>query len=149
MLVLTRKPGERIVVGKDYEIEVLSVTTGVVKFAFYVDQPLTLMPGNVELDLGGVSPVKLTRKVDDSVIIGRGADTEIEILVVSVKGEAVRVGIKAPRDVQIHRYEVWEAIEKENIAAAKAPAVDLGQIRKLMKDHQQPAKTDDDDPKAG
>lgn len=135
---MTRKPGERIVVGKDYVIEVLAVKTGVVKFAFYVDQPLTLMPGNVELDFGGVSPVKLTRKVDDSVIIGSGPGAEIEILVVSVKGEAVRVGIKAPRHIQIHRFEVWEAIEQENIAAAKAPEMDLDQVRELMKGQKQP-----------
>lgn len=137
MLVLTRKPGERIVVGNAYQIEVVSAERGVVTLALHVDQPLTLMPGNVRIEAvaderGGVRPIRVSRKVDDSVIIGDDLERQIEVLVVSVKGEAVRVGVKAPRDVQVHRQEVFELIERENIAAAQAAKVDVRQMRRLL-----------------
>lgn len=138
MLVLTRKPGEKIIVGNTCQIEVVTAEHGVVTLALYVDQPLTLMPGNVRIDTGMSAPgearraIRLTRKVDDSVLIGEDLDRQIEILVVSVKGEAVRVGVKAPRDVQVHRQEVFELIETENIAAAQAPSMDALQLQKLL-----------------
>lgn len=144
MLVLTRKPGETIVVGNNYRIEVVAVQRGVVKFAFYVDQPVTLMPGNVLIDAGdgdregAARPIKVTRKVDDSVVIGEDENRQIEVLVVSVKGEAVRVGVKAPRDIQVHRQEVFEQILQENIAAAQPTDLDPSQLRQLLRAPQQP-----------
>jgi carbon storage regulator len=134
MLVLTRKPGERIVVGSAFQVEVVSVEHGVVKFALYVDQPVTLMPGDVRIEVGGdgSQPVRVTRKVDDSVVIGDDLALQVEILVVSVKGEAVRIGVKAPRDVQVFREEVWEEIRRQNIAAAQAAELDSAQLKKLL-----------------
>ena len=138
MLVLTRKPGERIVVGNRCDVEIVSVARGVVKFCFRVDAPVILLPGNIELDTGGAPgethPITITRKVDDSVVINAGGSAPVEVLVVSVKGEAVRVGVKAPRDVTVHRQEVWEMIQQENIAAAQVPAdIDPGQLAGLLK----------------
>jgi carbon storage regulator len=52
----------------------------------------------------------LTRKPGQSIIIGDG----IEVQVLSVAGEKVRLGITAPRDVSIFRNEVYERIESEN-----------------------------------
>jgi len=135
MLVLTRKPGEKIIVGNQYQIEIAAVQRGVVKFVFNVNQPLTLMPGNIDLDVASgsePSQITVTRKVDDSVIIGADPEKQVEILVVSVKGEAVRVGVKAPREVTVHREEVWRMIEEENIAASQAPDVDAEEIQKLL-----------------
>ena len=77
-------------------------------------------------------PIRVSRKVDDSVIIGDDLERQIEVLVVSVKGEAVRVGVKAPRDVQVHRQEVFELIERENIAAAQAAPVDTRRLQQLL-----------------
>lgn len=145
MLVLTRKPGEKIIVGNTYQIEIVAAEHGVVTLALSVDQPLTLMPGNVRIDTGmpapgaAPRPIRLSRKVDDSVLIGDELERQIEVLVVSIKGEAVRVGIKAPRDVQVHRQEVFELIETENIAAAQAPSVDTSQLQKLLGRRQCPA----------
>ena len=51
-----------------------------------------------------------------NVVVGA---QDIEVLVVSVKGESVRVGVKAPRHVQIHRHEIYELIQGENIAASR------------------------------
>jgi carbon storage regulator len=135
MLVLTRKPGEKIIVGNQYQIEIAAVQRGKVKFIFSVNQPLTLMPGNIDLDVAGdneLTQLTVTRTVDDSVIIGTDPEKQVEILVVSVKGEAVRVGVKAPREVTVHREEVWRMIEEENIAAAQAPDVDTEEIQKLL-----------------
>lgn len=55
----------------------------------------------------------LTRKVNQSIVIGDG----IEVVVLEVRGEQVRLGIKAPRDVAVHRKEVFEQILAENEAA--------------------------------
>jgi len=62
----------------------------------------------------------LSRKKDESVIIDDG----IEISVVDIRGDQVKLGIKAPRDVKVYRNEVFQAIQAENRAAASAP-VDL------------------------
>jgi carbon storage regulator len=51
----------------------------------------------------------LTRKPGQSIMIGDG----IEVQVLSVAGEKVRVGITAPRDIPIFRHEVYERIEQE------------------------------------
>lgn len=52
----------------------------------------------------------LTRKPDQSVVIG----SEIEITVLEIRGEQVRLGIRAPRDISVHRKEVFEQILNEN-----------------------------------
>jgi carbon storage regulator len=51
----------------------------------------------------------LTRKPGQSIMIG----DDIEVQVLSVAGEKVRLGINAPRDVSIYRHEVFERIEEE------------------------------------
>ena len=54
----------------------------------------------------------LTRKPDQSIIIG----SDIEITVLEVRGEQVRLGIRAPRSVAVHRKEVFEQINSDNDA---------------------------------
>ena len=61
----------------------------------------------------------LTRRVGERVVVGE----EIEITVVSVRGDQVRLGIAAPREVSIYRAEVAEAVRRENAAAARAAEV--------------------------
>ena len=56
----------------------------------------------------------MTRKRDESIIVGRN----IEIVVVDIRGDKVRLGINAPNELPIHRREVFEAIH----GAADAPA---------------------------
>ncbi len=50
----------------------------------------------------------LSRQKDKSIMIG----DDIEITIVDVRGDKVRLGITAPRSVQVHRKEVYEAIKK-------------------------------------
>jgi carbon storage regulator len=52
----------------------------------------------------------LTRRVNESIIIN---DREIEIIVLGVKGNQVRIGIDAPRDMEVHREEVYRRIKRE------------------------------------
>ena len=56
----------------------------------------------------------LSRKKNESIVI----DDRITITVVEIRGDKVRLGIEAPRDVPIHRSEVYEAIRRANEAAA-------------------------------
>lgn len=56
----------------------------------------------------------LTRRPNESITIGE----EVEITVVEVRGDQVRLGIRAPRDLAVHRKEVWVQIKKENQVAA-------------------------------
>ena len=56
----------------------------------------------------------ITRKVDQSLII----NGNIEIVVTGVTKDGVRLGIIAPREVQVHRREVFEAIAEANRAAS-------------------------------
>lgn len=58
----------------------------------------------------------LSRKKGQSIMIG----SDIEISIVDVQGEQVRLGINAPREVSIHRKEVFEEIIAENRQAAAA-----------------------------
>jgi carbon storage regulator len=64
----------------------------------------------------------LTRKPGQSIMIGDG----VEVQVLSVAGEKVRLGITAPRDVSIFRNEVYDRIESENSAGAQDEDVDDG-----------------------
>ncbi len=54
----------------------------------------------------------LSRKKNQSIIIS-GSEGEIRITVVEVRGDKVRLGIEAPREVPVHRSEVLEAIRRE------------------------------------
>ena len=51
----------------------------------------------------------LSRKQDEKIIIG----DSITLMVVAIQGDKVRLGIEAPKDVSIHREEVYQAIQRE------------------------------------
>lgn len=70
----------------------------------------------------------LTRKPDQSIMVGG----EIEITILEVRGEQVRVGIRAPREVSIHRKEVFDQIREENRSAMAAPDADLATIGEIL-----------------
>ncbi len=55
----------------------------------------------------------LARKLNESIMIG----DEIEIVVIDIKNDQIKLGIKAPRSIAVHRKEVYEDIQLENIAA--------------------------------
>ncbi|MFL8936248.1 carbon storage regulator CsrA [Rossellomorea oryzaecorticis] len=57
----------------------------------------------------------LTRKTGEAIQIGE----DIEISVVSIKGDQVKLGINAPKNVEIHRKEIYLTIQEENNEASK------------------------------
>lgn len=66
----------------------------------------------------------LSRQRDETIMIG----DDIEITVVDIRGDKVRLGITAPSTIPVHRKEVYEAIQRENREASKVKMEDLGQL---------------------
>lgn len=56
----------------------------------------------------------LTRQSNQSIMIGN----DVVVTILEIRGDHVRIGIKAPRDVPVHREEVYAAVRHENRAAA-------------------------------
>jgi carbon storage regulator len=71
----------------------------------------------------------LARRIGESIMIG----DQVEISVVDIKGDQVKLGIKAPASVKVYRSEVYAAIQEENRAAAAAPPQSLPKIEGLVK----------------
>jgi carbon storage regulator len=86
---------------------------------------------------GGVHVLTLTRSVGETIRIG----DDIEIHVVEVRGGTVRLGFKAPREVTIHREEVYRQIAEANLLAAKVTADSLGALAAFAP---QPAEPSDE-----
>jgi carbon storage regulator len=72
----------------------------------------------------------LSRQRDESIIIG----DNIVITVVDVRGDKVRLGIDAPREVSVHRREIYEAIQRENKQASQIRLDEARQIGKANPD---------------
>jgi carbon storage regulator len=64
----------------------------------------------------------LSRQRDETIMIG----DDIEITIVDIRGDKVRLGINAPNSVPVHRKEVYDAIRRENLAAAGMKPDELG-----------------------
>ncbi len=63
----------------------------------------------------------LSRQRDETIMIG----DDVEITIVDIRGDKVRLGITAPTHIPVHRKEVYEAIKRENRAATKMKPEDL------------------------
>jgi carbon storage regulator len=68
----------------------------------------------------------LTRKPGESIMLGE----QIEVTIVEVKGEQVRIAIQAPRDVKVYRKEIYAAILAENLQASKSLRMD--ELKKIL-----------------
>jgi len=56
----------------------------------------------------------LTRKLNQSIMIGE----DVEVKVIDIKGDQVKIGIVAPRHISVYRKEIYEEIQKQNRVAA-------------------------------
>ena len=70
----------------------------------------------------------LSRQKDESIVIG----DDIEITVVDIRGDKVRLGIAAPSEIPVHRKEVYEAIQRENIQAARIKPGDVADVQQVF-----------------
>ncbi|MBU1863480.1 MAG: carbon storage regulator CsrA [Candidatus Omnitrophica bacterium] len=71
----------------------------------------------------------LSRKPNESIMIGN----DVEVKIVEVKGDYVKLGITAPKAIPVHRKEIYEAIQRENIQATKTSITDLAQLDDIFK----------------
>ncbi|WP_295162097.1 carbon storage regulator CsrA [uncultured Brachyspira sp.] len=62
----------------------------------------------------------LSRKINQSIVIG----DNIEIMLVDIRGDQIKLGINAPKNVKIFRKEVYEEIESQNLEASKEATAD-------------------------
>ena len=69
----------------------------------------------------------LTRKLNESIMIGN----DVKVTIVDVRGDQVKLGISAPRQIAVHREEIYREIQREsNIAASGADAEEMKQMDK-------------------
>lgn len=92
----------------------------------------------------------LARKIHERIIIG----DDIEVSVVDIKGDQVKLGIRAPRNVKVYRQEVYEAIQRENRMAAQRASDTLPSLDGLLDSREdsqdesvrQPEESSEDNP---
>jgi carbon storage regulator len=66
----------------------------------------------------------LARKNNESIIIG----DDIEVSIVDITPTTVKLGIKAPSSIPVHRKEIFELIHNENIMASRSEIIDLSKL---------------------
>jgi carbon storage regulator len=71
----------------------------------------------------------LARRIGECIMVGN----QVEISVVDIKGDQVKLGITAPPQVKVYRREVYAAIQEENRAAASAAPESLPEIDELLR----------------
>ncbi len=81
----------------------------------------------------------LSRQRDETIMIG----DDIEVTVVDIRGDKVRLGINAPKEISVHRKEVYDAIRRENRAAAQVKPEDLSGLGKVAPPPKGPGNKED------
>ncbi len=79
----------------------------------------------------------LSRQRDETIMIG----DDVEITVVDIRGDKVRLGITAPRRIQVHRKEVYDAIKRENRQASKLSPDDVTET--MDREGEKPGSSDE------
>ena len=74
----------------------------------------------------------LSRRQGESIVIGG----EIVVTVIEVRGGQVRLGIDAPRSIDVHREEVYREVMRENLAAVESASGDPALLRQLRPEGQ-------------
>ena len=87
----------------------------------------------------------LARKTNEKIMIG----DQIEIAIIDIKGDQVEIGINAPKAIKVYRQEVYTAIQRENIEAAKAKPDRLSQMDNIITSGAASRKKGDDVRKKG
>jgi carbon storage regulator len=82
----------------------------------------------------------LSRQKNEAIMIG----DDVEITIVDIRGDRVRLGITAPQSVSVHRKEIYEAIRRENIEASRTKISDLSALDSLIGGKAQAAEEEKD-----
>lgn len=77
----------------------------------------------------------LARKVNQSIVIGN----DVEITILEIKGDQIKIGINAPKSVPIYRKEIYDQIQEENKQAA-GEEIDVSALKNVFKDTVKTAK---------
>jgi len=80
----------------------------------------------------------LSRKKDEVIVVG----DDIEITLVDIRGDQVKIGVSAPRSVSIHRKEIYDAIQQENKAAAQASKQSVASLAEVLRKKEISSKAD-------
>lgn len=70
----------------------------------------------------------LTRKLGEQINIG----DDITVTLLEVKGTQVKLGIEAPKDISIHRKEIYERIREENLKSSEVDLSDLSEAASML-----------------
>ena len=90
----------------------------------------------------------LSRRAGESIVIGN----EVVVTVLDVRGDQIRIGVQAPREVQVHREEVHQQVKRENAQAASGSAKARTLIARMPQNARRPdggglgQRRDDDQP---
>lgn len=123
MLVLTRKFGEHIMIGDHITITVARIVGKRVSLQTRAPKNVSVQRQETPLRSGPTSHstecsmLVLSRKKNESIVI----NNDITIVIVEIRGDKVRLGIEAPKEMPVHRREVYDAIKRvEQEEAEKA-----------------------------
>ncbi|MCK5381808.1 MAG: carbon storage regulator CsrA [Candidatus Latescibacteria bacterium] len=76
----------------------------------------------------------LTRKLGEGIVIGDG----IRVTVMDIRGKQVKLAIDAPKEVTVHREEIYQRIVEENRQAVSADSTRLSEIASMWKQRKKP-----------
>jgi len=82
----------------------------------------------------------LSRNPEEAIMIG----DEVEITVLEVRGDKVRLGIRAPAEIPVHRKEVYEAMKRANVEAASPNESALKQAMLILRGRRKDSKKEKD-----
>ncbi|MDE5898219.1 MAG: carbon storage regulator CsrA [Treponemataceae bacterium] len=71
----------------------------------------------------------LSRKTDQQIQIG----DEITLTIIEIRGDQVRIGVEAPKDIKVFRHEVFKAIQSENREASAVDKEKIGVLSQMLK----------------
>lgn len=71
----------------------------------------------------------LSRKTDQQIKIGE----DITLTIIEIKGDQVKIGVEAPKDIKVFRQEVFSAIKSENTKSAVVNAHDISVLSEILK----------------
>lgn len=84
----------------------------------------------------------LARHINETIMIG----DQIEVSVVDIRGDQVKIGIRAPRTVKVYRKEVYQIIQEENLKAAQSVPGTLSSLDSLVGKGNEPAPSGQGNP---